>query len=56
MYNNLCLEYANKYLNVNKYETFNDQFVYSNKDIENGGANNLSFENYCNAKLNTFTM
>jgi len=54
LYNKLCLEYANKYLDVNKYKEFNNQFVYSNKDIENGGANNLSFEAYCTRKLQTF--
>ena len=55
MYNQLCVEYSNRYLDVNKYKEFNNQFFYSNKDIEKGGANNLSFEDYCNAKLNTFS-
>lgn len=54
LYNELCIEYANKYLDENKYKDFNNQFIYSNKDIENGGANNLSFQQYCEAKLNTF--
>lgn len=54
MYNDLCLEYANKYLDVVKYEEFNNQFIYSNKDINIGGADNLSFEDYCTAKLATF--
>ena len=54
LYKELCIEYANKYLDVNKYQEFNEQFVYSNKDINKGGANNLNFKQYCEAKLNTF--
>ena len=54
MYKNLCIEYSNKYLDVNKYQEFNDQFVYSNKDINKGGANNLTFKEYSEAKLKTF--
>ena len=53
-YNLLCKEYADKYLDVSKYEAFNNQFIYSNKNIEVGGADNLSFEEYANAKKNTF--
>ena len=54
MYKNLCIEYSNKYLDVNKYQEFNDQFVYSNNDINKGGANNLTFKEYSEAKLKTF--
>ena len=53
-YNLLCKEYAEKYLDVTKYEEFNNQFVYSNKDINVGGADNLTFEQYAKTKLNTF--
>ena len=53
-YNLLCKEYAEKYLDVNKYEEFNNQFVYSNKNIDVGGADNLSFKEYSEAKLKTF--
>ena len=53
-YNILCKEYAKKYLDVTKYQEFNDQFVYSNKNIDIGGADNLTFAQYANEKLKTF--
>jgi len=53
-YNELCLEYAQRYLDVAKFEEFNNQFVYSKKDITEGGANNITFESYAKAKLATF--
>lgn len=53
-YMELCKEYAAKYLDVNRFKEFNNQFVYSNKDIENGGSNNMSFETYATNKLKTF--
>lgn len=53
-YNELCLQYANKYLDVNKYQQFVNQFVYAQKDISIGGDINLSFKEYCDAKLATF--
>lgn len=55
-YYELCVEYANKYLDVDKYKTFNDQFVYSNKDIENAGSINQTFETYAQNKLNSFNI
>lgn len=53
-YNELCLEYANKYLDADKYKEFNDQFVYSQKDITKAGANNLTFAAYAERKLQNF--
>ena len=53
-YNQLCLEYAQKYLDVAKFEEFNNQFVYSKKDINKAGANNITFKEYSDKKLNTF--
>ena len=54
LYNELCYEYAQKYLNEEKYKEFNNQFVYSKKDVSKGGSNNLSFKSYADAKLATF--
>ena len=42
--NLLCKEYAEKYLDVVKYKEFNNQFVYSKKDITKAGANNITFK------------
>ena len=55
-YKNLCVEYANKYLDVNKYQEFVNQFVYAQKDISIPGADNLTFASYCESKLDTFNM
>lgn len=52
-YQSYCVEYANRYLDVDKFFDFTEQFVYSNHDINNGGANNLSFATYAAAKLAT---
>lgn len=52
-YMELCEEYAKKYLDTKKFEEFNNQFVYSNKDINKGGADNMTFGNYAKNKLAT---
>ena len=52
-YEKYCAEYATKYLNVEKYENFTNQFYYSNKDISNPGVDNMTFETYAKAKLAT---
>ena len=54
LYNELCYEYAQKYLDETKFREFNDQFVYSKKDITKAGANNITFKAYSDKKLNTF--
>lgn len=54
-YEELCKEYAERYLDVNKFKEFNDQFVYSNKDINKGGANNITFSKYALEKLKTLS-
>ena len=53
-YNELCVEYANKYLDAKRYQEFVNQFVYAEKDISIGGDVNLTFADYCKAKLATF--
>ena len=55
-YNELCVEYANKYLDATRYQEFVNQFVYAEKDISIGGDVNLTFADYCKAKLATFNM
>ena len=52
-YMELCEEYAKTYLDTNRFEEFNNQFVYSNKDINKGGSNNMTFGNYAKNKLAT---
>ena len=54
-YEALCKEYAERYLDVNKFKEFNAQFVYSKKDINQGGSNNLTFGDYAIEKLKTFS-
>ena len=50
-YEALCKEYAEKYLDENKFKEFNNQFVYSKKDINQGGSNNITFGKYASEKL-----
>lgn len=52
-YYNYCKEFAPKYLSKDKFQTFTNQFAWSNKDISKGGENNLSFETYASNKLAT---
>ena len=53
-YHQLCIEFANKYLDVNKFNEFTDKFYYSpNKDISSGGVDNDSFATYASAKKST---
>ena len=51
-YYNYCVEYANKYLNNQRFEEFSNQFYYSSHDYS-GGPSNDSFAVYAAAKLAT---
>lgn len=48
-----CVEYGQKYLDAEKFETFTNQFIFAEKNYNEGGANNLTFENYASKKLAT---
>ena len=53
-YHQYCINYASKYLDVNKFETFTKVFKdYTNTDISIGGGNNDTFEVYASAKKAT---
>ena len=53
-YHQLCIEFANKYLDETKFNEFTDKFYYSpNKDISSGGPDNDSFAVYASAKKGT---
>lgn len=54
LYDKYALEYATKYLDVNKYNEFTNRFYYANKDISNGGGSNHNFAYYATEKLKTF--
>lgn len=49
-----CEVYANKYLDVNKFDQFTKAAYYANKDIGNAGGSNMTFKDYAEAKLATF--
>lgn len=47
-----CKEYAQKYLDVDKFQAFTNQFVNApSKNISDGGPDNQTFEYYANKKL-----
>ena len=50
-YKYYCYVYAKKYLDVNKFQEFTNNFAWVDKNIENGGQNNLSFAKYAEKKL-----
>lgn len=50
-YESYCISFANKYLDVDKFNAFSSQFHLSSSNKDN--ANNLSFSQYAKAKLST---
>lgn len=54
-YIDYCIEYANKYLSVERFEQFTNNTYYANKDISIAGGSNMTFEDYATYKLLTFT-
>lgn len=50
-YESYCISFANKYLDVDKFNAFSNQFHLSSSNKDN--ANNLSFSQYAKAKLST---
>ncbi|MCF0108357.1 MAG: CotH kinase family protein [Bacilli bacterium] len=54
-YEEYCKTYAEKYLDVTKFQTFTNQFYYADKNIDVGGGSypNMSFATYCTNKLGT---
>lgn len=50
-YEELCNEYAKKYLDVNKFKEFTNDFPLVDKNINKAGGSNITFETYANAKL-----
>lgn len=54
-FHQLCIDYANDILDVNKFETFTKQFegIAPSVDINNAGDNNDTFAIYANAKKET---
>ncbi|MCR4661109.1 MAG: CotH kinase family protein [Clostridia bacterium] len=53
-YHQYCLDYASKYLDVNKFQEFTNQFTYApSKDISIAGPENDSFAIYANSKKAT---
>ena len=50
-----CISYANKYLDVNSFDTFTKQFkdIATSVDISNGGPSNDSFSVYATSKKAT---
>jgi len=50
-YVSYCKEYAKKYLDVNKFQEFTNQYYYADKDIKNPGGSNMSFKEYATIKL-----
>ena len=55
-YYEYCVEYANKYLDVNRFKELADKLYYSNGDISHAGDDNMTFEEYCTRKLATFNL
>ena len=54
IYHQYCIQYANKYLDVSKFEEFTNAFEgITNTDISIGGGSNDSFEVYASAKKST---
>ena len=51
-YNMYCYEYANKYLDVQKFQDFTNSFVWCEKDINHDEVGNLLFKEYVSKKLN----
>ena len=49
-----CIEYANKYLDVDKFQQFTNNVYFANKNINDAGGSNMTFEAYASAKLDTF--
>lgn len=50
-YEYYCALYAQKYLNVDKFQDFTNKFPLVNKNISKGGGNNITFEKYAEKKL-----
>ena len=56
-YLKLCKEYANKYLDVNVFQEFTNQFVNApSKDINNPGQDNQKFADYANKKIKCLSL
>ena len=56
-YLELCKEYANKYLDANRFQEFTNQFVNApSKDISDAGADNQTFAYYANRKKGVLSL
>ena len=53
LYRSYVEQFAKKYLDVELFQNFTNEFYYApSKDINNAGSNNMTFENYANNKKN----
>jgi spore coat protein CotH len=50
-----CEEFAKTYLSTSKFQEYTNNVALANKNINNAGGSNMTFENYATTKLNTFT-
>lgn len=48
-----CVQYAEKYLDNDRFIEFSNRFVYANKNYSSGGGANITFEEYATKKLAT---